>query len=238
MKRAHRLAVLVTLMSSVVVAWYLCTTVIMRYINAAPVTVHIDPIFASLYESHLTHTIEEDIHKNGAAMCVTQAAARYSVLSDIIVHYRFPLRGIASCAAHEPCCIFNNATALLEDGIVVSAGWYTSDSMHMLPHVHIDPTMLMSGKAAPELVNFCIHLNHDIATRFVCHWHDEENALLADSKHPRYTLVCSGTNPPTTDDIGAYDRLVEHLDATVPKKQWRVDMRFLNQVIISADGGK
>jgi hypothetical protein len=234
MKRAHYYFHLCILIAIGVCFSKISSHVRYSVLNA-PVTVTIDEIIAAEYQNTIIDSIKEHIKHDGPSACIQHLCNTYPTIADATVRYSImPLKSHCHCSAHIPHCVINDTGVMVPHGIILPATVYTPEVLSTLPHITIDPVVLTEPKIPDSCITFCTHYKESACNDFQCHWRNAHTAILTPKENSICHLLYEGSAVPTEKDIPLFNTIANHMRVTQSaKKEWLIDMRFANQIIVS-----
>lgn len=152
--------------------------------------------------------------------------------------------GRMAITAHDPAYLVNNKYVLTNNGLLFEKTVFESSAYAKLPTACVNEQSL-HDQATIERVQTCLAgLPNDFFESYEINWCDETCLQLQDKREPNFTIVCEDDYVPGSFVLQKCNAIKEQLTqrgafSSKKKKMWVADIRFGDQIIVSArEGGK
>ena len=182
-----------------------------------------------------THLLRFNSSYNPAAL-VKHLPERFSCIKSIDIQ---PLPYNAAkliISAKEPLVAINNKHILTKSGTLLSCGNYDEKTRESLTSIamaeaemhNITPVML-------QALSYCI--DSKLTKSYNIEWLHEHELRLYDKNNKYVAIVCDSASLPNEKQLSQCTELIKEKITQKPNAQWKADVRFDDQIIISMDKG-
>lgn len=134
---------------------------------------------------------------------------------------------------YRPLVRVNEDTIITRSGKVLDAHLFTQSIQKSLPTVTLVQKDKKEVQIFPECLRFLNSFSRHLYEQFTVTWFDKTRIELQDKADKRFLLIASHETELSPEVLHQYQKLKEEIQKrTVRKKQWNIDMRFKNQVLV------
>jgi uncharacterized protein YcfL len=137
---------------------------------------------------------------------------------------------------HAPLACISADQVITVDGVILSQQVFTEKLIKELDRVELAGA-LDSEKIPVFVKTVADSIQADLFKSYRMTWVDEHTICLTDKNHPQITIVCSNEKLPDLSMQKKCADLVHDKMLQKPDAQWKADIRFDDQIIISMDKG-
>lgn len=137
---------------------------------------------------------------------------------------------------YEPLACISHDQLITMDGTVLSQAIFNEKVIKELDTVELQSPL--DAQKIPTFIKTVVDsIRADLFKSYRMHWVDEHTICLIDKNNPHITIVCSNETLPDTSMQKKCVDLVHDKMMQKPNAQWKADIRFDDQIIISMDKG-
>ncbi len=143
-----------------------------------------------------------------------------------------------SLAISDPCCCINSEKILTSSYHLTDQSMWLSSVLKNLPHITVK-----KGASVDEWGSYVKNLSHAITDQYAVEWVTKSRIYFRDKKDDSRTVLLSSADSSVELLLQRECiQLKESLQARIPvskgqKRDWIIDLRFKNQIIVF-EGGK
>ena len=137
---------------------------------------------------------------------------------------------------YEPLACISSEELITTNGIILSQQVFNETVIKGLDSVELAGP-LDSQKIPMFIKTVLDSIRADLLKAYRMRWVDEHTICLIDKNNPHITIVCSNETLPDTTMQKKCVELVHDKMLQKPDAQWKADIRFDDQIIISMDKG-
>lgn len=221
------------------------------YVQHTLLTTACQPKFVFTLSSHVRSFLSEqccnrlqqffDEHADSYASCKTCAdelKKAFPCIKQVSFEHTKKATHALSITIDSPCCRINEASVLTSaDQLVDRADWATT-ALEKLPQFTV-----ADGQPVGQWASYLKQLPRSVSDAYAVHWVKRSHIYFRDKKNDSRTVFLAAANTP--GDFIEHQKCLQ-LKETLEerkssrkgqKKEWTIDLRFKNQIIVF-EGGK